>query len=131
MSTHDGKAVIGADRLRYLMLVIDGHPVPLASDTAAAQTMGATEDRIQPVNADALYDAIEDVLLHHRLHAWVLDEDGEDHCPLVDRLCEDGAKSVESGRHEIRLKLRAARPNGVGHGSRGQRDSCSRSARTT
>lgn len=66
---------------------------------------------------DSLYSLLEDVLLNHRLTSMVCDDDPDMHFPLVDRLCPDGATSVEAGRHEIRLicddfynRLPVARP---------------------
>ncbi|MCM2574518.1 hypothetical protein NAT65_25815, partial [Achromobacter xylosoxidans] len=52
-------------------------------------------------SAKALYDAIKDVLLNHRLSNWV-DGDGE-FFPLVDHLCSKDATTTESGEHEIAL----------------------------
>lgn len=52
---------------------------------------------------EALYDAIEQVLLHHKMHNWCSDEDGEDALGLVDRLCDHEAKDISSGQHEVRL----------------------------
>jgi hypothetical protein len=57
----------------------------------------------QAVPADVLYDKIEQVLLHHRLSNWCMDEDGEELLPLVDRLCDEAGKDISSGKHEIRL----------------------------
>jgi hypothetical protein len=64
----------------------------------------APNEPVAPLpSADDLYDKIEEVLLHHRLSNWCMDEDGEDLLPLVDRLCDDSAKDISSGKHEIRL----------------------------
>lgn len=52
-------------------------------------------------SAKALYDAIKDVLLNHRLSNWV-DEDGESF-PLVDHLRSQDDKTTESGEFEIAL----------------------------
>lgn len=52
-------------------------------------------------SAKALYDAIKDVLLNHRLSNLV-DEDGE-FFPLVDHLCSQDDKTTESGEFEIAL----------------------------
>lgn len=52
-------------------------------------------------SAKALYDAIKDVLLNHRLSNLV-DEDGE-FFPLVDHLCSQDDQTTESGEFEIAL----------------------------
>ena len=50
---------------------------------------------------DQLYEAIEKVLLHHRISTW---RDGYGGAlPLVDRLCDENSHTIESGRHELRL----------------------------
>lgn len=51
--------------------------------------------------ADSLYDAIEKVLLSHKLSNWQ-DQHGN-LLGLVDRLCDDDAHDIASGQHAIRL----------------------------
>lgn len=51
--------------------------------------------------ADQLYDAIETVLLSHKLSNW--QDQYENLLGLVDRLCDDDARDISSGQHAIRL----------------------------
>jgi hypothetical protein len=51
--------------------------------------------------AHQLYDAIEEVLLHH--HVSNMEGDDGEAYPLVDQLTTPGANSIESGKFEIRL----------------------------
>jgi len=67
---------------------------------AALASAPVAEPRLE-WSAKALYGAIKEVLLNHRLSNLVGD-DGE-FFPLVDHLCSKDAKSVESGEFEIAL----------------------------
>lgn len=51
--------------------------------------------------AGSLYDAIEEVLLSHKLSNWQDQYDGA--LGLVDRLCDADAHDISSGQHAIRL----------------------------
>jgi len=53
------------------------------------------------VRAEKLYDAIKEVLLHHRL-SYTEGEDAEAF-PLVDMLCPPGSRDISNGRDEITL----------------------------
>ncbi|MFY2995914.1 hypothetical protein ACOTH8_21565 [Achromobacter xylosoxidans] len=67
---------------------------------AALASAPVAEPRLE-WSAKALYDAIKDVLLNHRLSNLV-DEDGE-FFPLVDHLRSQDDKATESGEFEIAL----------------------------
>ncbi len=93
------------------------HPMTTEPSTQANEPAGRTaqdgasgSDVPSPVFAppvpavqepDALYDKIEQVLLHYRGGAWE-DENG-DPLPLVDLLSPSPVRTIEAGRHEIRL----------------------------
>ncbi|MFY3648352.1 hypothetical protein ACOTET_29715, partial [Achromobacter xylosoxidans] len=72
----------------------------IAAIDAALASAPVAELRLE-WSAKALYDAIKDVLLNHRLSNLV-DEDGE-FFPLVDHLCSQDDKTTESGEFEIAL----------------------------
>jgi hypothetical protein len=64
------------------------------------QPVGQTAEPVA-WTADSLYDAIEKVLLSHKLSNW--QDQYENLLGLVDRLCDDNAHDISSGQHAIRL----------------------------
>ena len=76
----------------------------LARDAFVA-ALSATPSPAEPpkpaVRAEKLYDAIKEVLLHHRL-SYTEGEDAEAF-PLVDMLCPPGSRDISKGRDEITL----------------------------
>ncbi|WPQ34330.1 hypothetical protein [Achromobacter xylosoxidans] len=81
---------------RHMLAIIGTHGV----DGYTPASAPVAETHLE-WSAKALYDAIKDVLLNHRLSNWV-DGDGE-FFPLVDHLCSKDATTTESGEHEIAL----------------------------
>ena len=78
-------------------------PAVEAEWQALAASPAAPAQSAEPMawTADSLYDAIEEILLHHRM-SNLEGDDGEAY-PLVDQLTTPGANSIESGKFEIRL----------------------------
>ena len=68
---------------------------------ALAATPSPAEQPKPAVRAEKLYDAIKEVLLHHRL-SYTEGEDAEAF-PLVDMLCPPGSRDISKGRDEITL----------------------------
>lgn len=66
-----------------------------------AATPSPAEQTKPAVRAEKLYDAIKEVLLHHRL-SYTEGEDAEAF-PLVDMLCPPGSRDISKGRDEITL----------------------------
>ena len=71
-----------------------GHCVTPSPTPAAEQPKAA-------VREEALFDAIKDVLLHHRM-SYTEGEDAEAF-PLVDMLCPPGSRDISKGHDEITL----------------------------
>lgn len=68
---------------------------------AIIATPSPAEQPKPAVRAEKLYDAIKEVLLHHRL-SYTEGEDAEAF-PLVDMLCPPGSRDISKGRDEITL----------------------------
>lgn len=68
-----------------------------------ARRLDAIREAHTPPDADAIYDAIEQVLMHHHLSYTVADDEDQSGLPLVDALTTPGAKDVTSGHDEVRL----------------------------
>ena len=94
------------DMLRYLRDVLqDGTPNERdIARTVMSLIAAAPSPAEQPkpaVREEALFDAIKDVLLHHRM-SYTEGEDAEAF-PLVDMLCPPGSRDISKGHDEITL----------------------------
>ncbi|MFL9943669.1 Lar family restriction alleviation protein [Paraburkholderia graminis] len=91
-----GNAVLvegGSSRIRHIKRIMDHARAALTAEKVAAEPVAWA--------AGSLYDAIEEVLLSHKLSNWQDQYEGA--LGLVDRLCDADAHDISSGQHAIRL----------------------------